>query len=82
VKIKAGMPVILPLDKDSFFQFDDVAGEEKLVVTLRDPSAQGDAVAQSPIYRQENGLGTSLLQQVSAGKYAAIAESISLQHRK
>lgn len=82
VKIKAGEPVILPLEQDSFFQFDDDAGEEKLVVTLRDPRAQGDAVAQSVVNRQEDKLGTELLQEVAAGKYAAIAESIALQHRQ
>lgn len=82
VKIKSGMPVILPLDRDSFFQFDDVAGEEKLVVTLRDPRAQGDAVAQASVHRQENEQGTGLLQEVTTGKYAALAESIALQHRQ
>jgi hypothetical protein len=82
VKIKSGMPVILPLDKDSFFQFDDVAGEEKLVVSLRDPRAQGDATAQSSVHRQESEQGTGLLQEVTVGKYAAIAESIALQHRQ
>lgn len=82
VKIKAGTPVILPLDKDSFFQFDDVAGEEKLVVTLRDPRAQGDAAARALVHRQENEQGTGLLQEITAGKYPAIAESIALQHRQ
>lgn len=82
VKMKSGMPVILPLDKDSFFEFDDVAGEEKLVVTLRDPRAQGNAVAQATVHRQEIEQGTELLQEVAAGKYAAIAESIVLQHRQ
>jgi hypothetical protein len=82
VKIKRGTPVILPLEKDSFFEFDDVPGEEKLVVTLRDPRATGDAVAQSVVNRQEDKLGTELLQEVGAGKFAAIAESIAFQHRQ
>jgi hypothetical protein len=82
VKIKSGAPVILPLDADSLFEFDDVAGEEKLVVTLRDPRAQGDATATTTVHRQENAQGTGLLQEVSAGKYPAIAESIALQHTK
>lgn len=81
VKIKNSTPVILPLDKDSYFEFDDIAGEEKLIITLRDPRAQGDAVAQTQVHRQENEQGTGLLQEVAAGKYAAIAESIALQHR-
>lgn len=81
VKIKTGAPAILPLDKDSFFQFDDAVGEEKLVVTLRDPRAQGDAIARASVHRQENEQGTGLLQELAAGKYAAIAESIALQHR-
>lgn len=81
VKMKSGTPVILPLDKDSFFQFDEVAGEEKLVITLRDPRAQGDAAAQTLVHRQENAQGTGLLQEVVAGKFAVIAESIALQHR-
>lgn len=82
VKIKAGMPVILPLDKDSFFQFDEIAGEEKIVVILRDPRIQGGAAAQALVHRRENEQGTGLLQEVEAGKYAAIAESIALQHRQ
>lgn len=82
VKIRNSTPVIMPLDKDSYFEFDDIAGEEKLVITLRDPRAQGDATAQTPVYRQENAHGTGLLQEVAAGKYAAIAESITLQHRQ
>lgn len=82
VKIKSGTPVILPLEKDSFFQFDDDAGEENLIITLRDPRAQGDAAAQSLVHRQENEQGTGLLQEVTAGKYPAIAESIAFQHRQ
>jgi hypothetical protein len=82
VKIKRGMPVILPLDRDSFFQFDDVEGEEKLVITLRDPRARDNAAAQSLVHRQENEQGTALLQEVKSGKFAAIAESIALQHRQ
>lgn len=82
VKMKSGTPVILPLDKDSFFQFDNDAGEEKLVITLRDPRAQGDAAARTLVHRQENAQGTGLLQEVTAGKFAVIAESIALQHRQ
>lgn len=82
VKIRSGTPVILPLEPDSFFQFDDVAGEERLVISLRDPRAQGEAAAQTRVHRQENVQGTGLLQEVAAGKYAAIAESIALQHRQ
>lgn len=82
VRIKSGTPVILPLEPDSFFQFDDVVGEEKLVVSLRDPRAQGKAAAQTNVHRQENAQGTGLLQEVAPGKFAAIAESITLQHRQ
>lgn len=81
VRIKPGVPVILPLEKDSFFQFDEEAGEEKLVVTLRDPRAQEGAASQAMVHRQENTQGTGLLQEVEKGKFAAIAESIALQHR-
>lgn len=81
LSIKSGVPVILPLEPDSFFQFDDVAGEEKLIVSLRDPRAQGGAAAGTPVHRQENETGTGLLQEVAPGRYAAIAETIALQHR-
>lgn len=81
VKIRSGTPVILPLEPDSFFQFDEVAGEERLVISLRDPRAQGEAATQAMVHRQENIQGTGLLQEVAPGKYAAIAESIVLQHR-
>lgn len=82
VKIRSGTPVILPLEPDSFFRFDEVAGEERLVISLRDPRAQGEAAAQTVVHRQENMQGTGLLQEVVPGKYAAIAESIALQHRR
>lgn len=82
VKMKSGKQVILPLESDVFFQFDDVAGEESLVITLRDPRAQGDATSHALVHRGESEQGTGLLQEVSAGQYAAIAESIALQHRK
>lgn len=82
VKIRSGTPVILPLEPDSFFQFDEVAGEERLVISLRDPRAQGEAATQAMVHRQENIQGTGLLQEVAPGKYAAIAESIVLQHRR
>jgi len=81
VKIRSAVPVILPLDKDSYFEFDNVAGEEQLVITLREPRAQGQAAAQAPVHRQESATGTGLLQEVAAGKYAAIAESIALKHQ-
>ncbi|WP_435627050.1 DUF4384 domain-containing protein [Candidatus Ferrigenium straubiae] len=82
VRFRSGTPVILPLEPDSFFQFDEVAGEEKLVISLRDPRAQGEAAAQTRVHRQENAQGTGLLQEVAPGKYAAIAESVALQHRQ
>lgn len=82
VRIRSGTPVILPLEPDSFFQFDEVAGEEQLVISLRDPRAQGEAAAQTRVHRQENAQGTGLLQEVAPGKYAAIAESVALQHRQ
>jgi len=81
VRIRSGTPVILPLEPDSFFQFDEVAGEERLVVSLRDPRAQDGTAATTTVHRQENTLGTGLLQEVAPGKYAAMAESIALQHR-
>ncbi|MDX8399675.1 MAG: hypothetical protein R8K20_05450 [Gallionellaceae bacterium] len=82
VKIKTAVQVILPLDKDSFFQFDDEAGEEQLIITLRDPRAHGKAAASSAVHRQETKQGTGLVQELSPGKFAAIAESIALQHRQ
>jgi len=82
VKIRSGTPVILPLEPDGFFQFDEVVGDERLVVSLRDPRAQGGAAAQTGVHRQEHAQGTGLLQEVAPGKYAAIAESIVLQHRQ
>lgn len=80
VRIRSGTPVILPLEPDSFFQFDETAGEERLLISLRDPRARDEAAAQTRVHRQENAQGTGLLQEVAPGKYAAIAESIPLQH--
>lgn len=81
IKIRNSTPVILPLEKDSYFKFDDDVGEEKLIITLRDPRALGDAIAQNMVHRNEGEQGTGLLQEVAAGKYAAIAEAVAFQHR-
>lgn len=81
VKIRNSAPVILPLEKGSYFKFDDDTGEEKLIITLRDPRAMGDAIAQTMVHRNESEQGTGLLQETASGKYAAIAEAISLKHR-
>lgn len=81
LRIKQGAPVILPAEKGVFFQFDKDSGEEKLSFMLRDVRADGGSAAQSPIHRQENDMGTGLLQEVQPGQYAVIADTISLQHR-
>lgn len=82
VKVKSGVSAILPLEQDSFFQFDDVEGEESLVITIRDPRANDETASHYLVNRQENEQGTGLLQEVAFAKYPAIAESISFQHRK
>ncbi len=81
VAISRGVSVILPLEKDGFFQFDQDSGEEHLIVSVRDVRAEGAAISDSPVHREDNAQGTGLLQQVAPGKFAAIAETIALQHQ-
>ncbi len=81
VAIKKGIPVILPLEPDGFFQFDQDSGEEHLIVSVRDARAQGNAISENLVHREDNAQGTGLLQEVGPGKFAAIAETLALQHR-
>ncbi len=81
VRIKSATPVILPLEKDGFFEFDSEVGEEKLIITLRDSRAQGDSMASSAVHRRESVQGTALLQEIPPGKFPVIAESIMILHR-
>ncbi len=80
IAIQPGSDTLLPLGSDEFFEFARTTGEEQLVISLRDPRAIGDAASKEKVYRKDEDYGSHFVQEVSKGKYAAITESIRLQH--
>lgn len=81
VQVQAGREVTLPMRDDQFFEFADNTGLEQLVITIRDPRAQGAAQASTQVYRQDDPTGSYYVQQVSANAYPAIAQTIRLMHK-
>jgi hypothetical protein len=80
VAIKAGVEIFIPLAKDEFFQFAENTGEEKLVITLRDPRAFGDAESKMPANRKDEKTGSSFVQETPPGTYPVISQSLNLKH--
>lgn len=80
VKVKAGVEILVPLDKDQYFEFAGEAGDEQLVITLRDPRAFGTAAAKTPAFRQDEANGSNFVQETKPGTYPLIAQSLRLRH--
>jgi hypothetical protein len=81
VKIPAGKEVLLPIGRDEYFQFAGATGEDKLVVTLRDPrTLSGGKASTATVKRQDEAYGTNFVQEVGANVFPVIAEAISLSH--
>jgi hypothetical protein len=59
VNIKAGIEIVIPLDKNQYFEFTDTTGDEQLVITVRDPRAFGNSVATAPVSRKDENKGSS-----------------------
>jgi hypothetical protein len=82
VKVPAGKEVLLPIGRDEYFQFAGATGDDKLVVTLRDPrTLSGGQASTATVKRKDEAYGSNFVQEVGPGRYPVIAESITLGHR-
>ncbi len=76
VQIKAGDTVDLPIEPNGYFLMNRPANE-RLVVSVRHPFAQQGSRSEQPAYRQDAVNGSSYLQLVPRGKFAAIEQLVS-----
>ncbi|MGE5467095.1 MAG: DUF4384 domain-containing protein [Ignavibacteria bacterium] len=81
VAIKAGVEIVIPLDRDQYFEFTGDAGDEQLVVTVRDPRAFGAAASAAPVTRKDENNGSNFMQEVSPDTYPVISQSLHLGHQ-
>lgn len=80
IRIEAGKETLIPAGPNEYFEFTKTIGEEKLVLTLRDPRATPGTMSHHKVYRQNETYGSNFVQEVASGKYPVISESISLVH--
>ncbi len=80
VKVKAGMEILIPLDKDQYFEFGGATGDEQLVITLRDPRAFGSAASSKPVTRKDEHNGSNFMQELQPGAYPVIAQALKIRH--
>ena len=80
VVLKAGQPALLPLAQEQYFEFAGQTGEERLLVTVRDPRAGGQALTDQPIYRQDTEWGSNFLQLVPPDSFAGFTQALRLNH--
>jgi hypothetical protein len=80
VQIKAGVEIVIPLEKDQYFEFTGDAGDEQLLVTVRDPRAFGAAMATAPVTRKDENNGSNFMQEVTADTYPVISQSLHFRH--
>lgn len=81
VEVQAGREAQLPLAANQAFEFADSKGEEQLIVSIRDPRAQGAALSHAPVHVQEDGIGSYYVQQTLRGEFAHIVQTIRMSHR-
>jgi hypothetical protein len=81
VVIQGGADTLLPLGAKEFFEFAKTTGEERLIISLRDPRAVGDAASRQEVFRKDEESGTHFVQEVAKGAYPVISESIRLEHQ-
>lgn len=80
VFIKAGEENLLPLGRDLALQFAGATGDDRLVVTVRDPRSLSGTPSTGKVSRQDHDYGSNFLQSTAPGTYPVIAESISIRH--
>jgi len=81
VVLKSGGYALLPLGDKEFFEFTRATGQELLIVSLSDPRAVGGAASRQQVLRVDEKDGTTFIQEVAQGTFAAIFEPIRLEHR-
>jgi hypothetical protein len=81
LQVMAGQVAMVPMRDDQFFEFTNAAGMEQLVVTLRDPRAQGVSATTAQPYRQDAANGSYYAQPVTAGTYPTFTQAIQFVHR-
>lgn len=80
IRLEGGKETLIPAGQDEFFEFTRTTGEEQLVITLRDPSANAMNMSRSKVYRQDEPYGSNFVQVASSGTYPVISEAVSLVH--
>ena len=80
VEVHAGKETLVPLNDDQYFEFTKVTGEEQLLVTLRDPRAEGAAKSTAKVNRKDERYGSQFMQEVDANTYPSFTEAIKLVH--
>lgn len=76
VLIKAGRSVDLPMETNGYFWMNRPLNE-RLVVAVRDPRAVNQLRSDQPAYRQDDAIGSSYLQLVAPGTFAALEQLVS-----
>lgn len=77
VQMHAGETVMLPLEPEQFFVFDQWRNE-RLLLGVRHARAQGEARSAQPAYRQDAAGASSFLQLVPEGRFPAIEQLIAV----
>jgi hypothetical protein len=80
VEIQAGKETLIPLGDDQYFEFTKATGEEQLVITLRDPRAEGAAKSTVKVNRKDERYGSQFVQEVKPNTYPSLTEAIKLVH--
>jgi hypothetical protein len=81
IRLQAGKEVLLPLKQNQYFQFAGDVGEDKLTITVRDPrSLQPGNASAARVHRKDETYGSNFVQEVEAGRYPVISESIAIKH--
>lgn len=80
IAVKAGLEILVPLGRDEYFEFAGVQGDEQLLITLRDPRAQGEAASKAEVSRKDEAGGSSFVQELAPGTYPVIAQSLRFKH--
>jgi hypothetical protein len=81
ISLKAGKEVLLPLKQNQYFQFAGDVGDDKLTITVRDPrSLQEGGASSAKVHRKDEAYGSNFVQEVEAGRFPVISESIAIKH--
>ncbi len=80
VEIQAGKETLIPLRDDQYFECTQATGEEQLVITLRDPRAEGAAKSTVKVNRKDERYGSQFVQEVKPNTYPSLTEAIRLVH--